>query len=155
MAVAFTSADETGRALVALRRQLDTQEAEWFSALADFDQRAGWSLDGHVSCVSWLVHFCGMARPTAKDKLRVALQLARGRVLAGAQARGELSYSKVRALPRIVDDSDETDEALVVAAQEATSADLENLARHAQLLAEQETPVDELARYARRGVRRA
>src|SRR5256714_487584 len=150
-----TSSDAVGRTLVAARRRLDAQEAEWFTALAEFDYRGGWAMDGHLSCVSWLVHFCGMARPTAKDKLRVALQLARRPVLAQAHAAGELSYSKVRALTRIDDADQEADQALVAAARVSTSEDMEKLARHWKLLGDQERPVDELARYARRGLRRA
>src|SRR2546421_9362240 len=70
-----TSSDAVGRTLVAARRRLDAQEAEWFTALAEFDYRGGWAMDGHLSCVSWLGPFFGMARPPAKDQLRGALQL--------------------------------------------------------------------------------
>src|SRR2546423_5885240 len=150
-----TSSDAVGRTLVAGRRRLDAQEAEWFAALAEFDYRGGWAMDGHLSCVSWLVHFCGMARATAKEKLRVALELARRPVLAAAHAAGEVSYSKVRALTRIENASAETDQALLVAAQLASAVQLDQLARHYQELADQERPADTMARYERRGVRRA
>src|SRR4051812_926618 len=82
---------DLGKSLVEARTQLDMQEAAWFADLAEFDRRGEWAVDGHLSCVSWLVQFCGMARPTAKDKLRVALQLTRRPVLARAHAGGELS----------------------------------------------------------------
>ena len=149
------SFSDLGTSLVERRRRLDMQEAGWFAALVEFDRRGEWASDGHLSCVSWLVHFCGMARATAKEKLRVAWQLARRPLLAEAHAGGQLSYSKVRALTRVVDGSEETDRALLAAAAVGTAAQLEQLARHFELLADQEHPAEAMARFERRGVRRA
>src|SRR4051812_20546374 len=115
--MALRSVDPLGQQLVAHRQQLDRQEAQWFADLADFDRHAGWASDGHLSCISWLVHFCGLARPTAKDKLRVALELSRRPLLAEAHARGELSYSKVRAMTRVVDTTAELDQILLTLAR--------------------------------------
>jgi hypothetical protein len=95
-----------------------------------------------------------MARSTAKDKLRVALELTRRPAVAAAFAAGELSYSKVRAITRVIEADDATDAALLEVARTGTAADLERLARHWELLADQERPLDDAARFERRGVRR-
>src|SRR5438094_1922612 len=89
---------ELGSSLVDGQRQRDRGEAEWLAWLAEFDLRAGWAADGSINCVGWLVHRCGMSRPTAKEKLRVALRLRVRPVLYDGLAGGRLSYSKVRAL---------------------------------------------------------
>src|SRR5438067_808836 len=95
------SVRELGGLLIKNRVLVDTAEAEWLAMLAEFDRRCGWALDGHRTCVSWLMHKCGMAQSTAKDRLRVAYELERRPLLAQALAGGELSYAKVKILTRI------------------------------------------------------
>src|SRR5688572_658862 len=145
------STSELGRLLVDGHRQLDQKESEWLAWLAEFDQRSGWALDGAINCVSWLVQQCDMAYPTAKDKLRVALELERRPVLAAALAVGELSYCKVRALTRITGGDDAADERFVADVKHRTVDDAEALVRHHKLLEEQDKPPD--FRFERRGVR--
>src|SRR5687767_2591858 len=99
------------------RQRLDTLEAEWMAWLAAFHNRSGYALEGHATCVTWLMHKCGMSRPTAKDRLRVALELQHRPVLAEAFAKGNVSYSKIRALTRIQGADDEADRCFLQAAQ--------------------------------------
>ena len=82
------SATPQGQQLIDGLRHIDTCLAEWLLQLDDFDTWGTWAEDGHSSCVSWLVHSCGLAWPTAKDKLRVAKQLGRRKVLAEASGLG-------------------------------------------------------------------
>ena len=126
--------------LVEGRRRMESEEAEWLGWLAEFYHRGGWALEGHATCVSWLMHKCGMARPTAKERLRVARELQRRPVLAAAFADGEVSYSKIRALTRIKGADDHADRAFVVAAAKGTATDMENLYREYKLRADQDTP---------------
>ena len=146
--------EELGRSLVEGRRRLEAAEAMWLGRLAVFDRLAGWQADGHLSCVGWLVQHCGMAHSTAKEKLRVALELARRPVLAAAYAAGALSYSKLRAVSRIDDGDDDLDRALVEAAATNTAADLEGVVRHWKLLRDQDGEGPPVDRWAKRGVRR-
>src|SRR4051812_20726836 len=95
------SVRELGGLLIKNRVLVDTAEARWLDMLAAFDTRCGWAVDGHRDCITWLTDKCGMARSTAKDRLRVAHELQRRPVLAQALARGELSYAKVKILTRI------------------------------------------------------
>src|SRR5207244_7395630 len=96
------SVTELGKSLIEGIRQLSAGEAEWLQQLFDFDRSGEWASDGHACCASWLTDHCGMGRSTAKEKLRVAWELTRRPLIAEAFAAGQLSYSKVRALTRIV-----------------------------------------------------
>src|SRR3954453_22377848 len=112
------------------------------------------ALDGHLSCVCWLVDHCGMRRTTAKEKFRIGYELDRRPVVAEAFATGELSYSKIRAITRVTIGDEETDRVLVDTAKVVTATDMDKVARHYELIEEQERPVDALARWERRGLHR-
>src|SRR5436305_6973443 len=109
-----------GMSLVEGRRRLDAGEAEWLGRLVEFDRSGEWAADGHLCCVAWLVAHCGLARSTAKEWLRVAWELAGRPVVAAAFTSGDLSYSKVRALTRITDMGEDTDQVLVETARSLT-----------------------------------
>ena len=118
-----TSATEQGRELIAELRHIDTCLAEWLVKLDDFDTWGAWKEDGHSSCVSWLVDRCGLGHATAKEKLRVAKELGRRKLLAEAMARGEVSYSKMRSITRLDDGDDDTDRNLIALAKTSTARD--------------------------------
>ena len=92
-----------GEALAAWAMRTAAAECRWLAMLAEFDGREGWSRDGQLSAVDWLVWRCGVSHRTAREKLRVAHELRRRPVVAEAFAAGQLSYCKVRAVTRITD----------------------------------------------------
>ena len=143
-----------GVTLVERRRELDRGEAEWLEWLVDFDRQALWRADGQVTAASWLVQHCGMARTTAKEKLRIAHELAGRARLAAAYAGGALSYSKLRAITRITGVDDDTDQALLHVARTGTARDLDLLARHWEQLKEQERLNDPASRWQERSLKR-
>ena len=146
---------DLGGLLIRDRAAIDAAEARWLELLAAFDRRGGWALDGHGTAVSWLVHKCGLSRPAAKERLRVARELEHRPVLAAALAAGEVSFSKVRALTRILDADDEADRAFLAAAAKGTAADMEILVRHYRLNKQQHTrPKDRWERCGMRLTRR-
>src|SRR2546421_7050403 len=59
-------------------RELAAAQCRWLTLLAEFDRRAGWAADGALSCVDWVVWRVGLARSTAKEKLRVAHEIRAG-----------------------------------------------------------------------------
>src|SRR5882672_12400383 len=63
-------------------------------------ERDGWNT-GFLSCAHWLSWRVGLDRGAARERVRVARALGALPQLAQALARGELSYSKVRALTRV------------------------------------------------------
>jgi hypothetical protein len=147
---------DLGRSLVDLSSRLAAMECEWLATLAEFDRRYGWWNDGEISCVDWLVCRCGLSRVTAREKLRVAHELERRQMVRAAFAVGALSYSKVRAITRVVGADEETDRFLLKLADAGTTADLEQAARHWMQLQDQEKPVDDyLRRWDRSTVRSA
>jgi hypothetical protein len=145
---------EAGEWLVEHRAEMDQAEAVWLARLAEFDRHGWWARDGQLSCVSWLVWRLHMARSTAFEKLRVAHELRRRPVVGEAFARGQLSYSAVRAITRLDRPDPEVDEALVALAQSdrASIVDLERAVRAYGLYADQDRPPPDDA-YRRRDVR--
>ncbi|MPY87704.1 MAG: DUF222 domain-containing protein [Luteitalea sp.] len=94
--------------------------------IRQFDARAGWHT-GFTSCAHWLSWRTGLELGAAREKVRVARALATLPVVSAAMHRGELSYSKVRALTRVATPANET--RLVDAARSGTAAHIERLVR--------------------------
>ena len=69
--------------------------------IAELDRRKVWAAQGALSCAHWLSWACGIDRHTAREKVRVARALPGLPLLSEALAKGELGYSKVRALTRV------------------------------------------------------
>ena len=83
--------------------------------------------EGWRSCAHWLNWRTGLDLGAAREKLRVAAALADLNHVAAAMARGQLSYSKVRALTRVA--SPATEARLLAVALSATAAQVERLVR--------------------------
>ena len=77
--------------------------------LREFDLRQGWKAYGNVDCADWLNWRCGIARVTGQEKVRIARALWGLPQIDEAFARGDLSYSKVRALCRVATQRNETE----------------------------------------------
>lgn len=111
--------------LVELAGHLAAGEARWLVLLAEFDRRRGWTSWGSVDCVHWLGWRLSIAAHTAREKLRVAHALAQLPLIRDAFARGELSYSQVRAITRVAGPQNE--QALVHTAKGLPAARLERV----------------------------
>jgi len=111
--------------ILTLSGQLAAGQAELLAWLAAYDRRSGWATWGCKSCAHWLSWKCGNSLHTAREKVRVARALESLPQTAAAFGRGELSYSKVRALSRVATAETEVD-LLVVAAHE-TGAGLDRI----------------------------
>jgi hypothetical protein len=99
----------------------------FLTLLREFDLRQGWRSYGLNDCAEWLNWKCGIARGTATEKVRVARALWFLPQIDEAFRRGDLSYSKVRALTRVATDTSETD--LLDFALKATAAQVEDRCR--------------------------
>ena len=75
--------------------------------IREFDEQEGWSQPGLCSCAHWLNFKCGIGLNAAREKVRVARALKDLPKISQAFERGELSYSKVRAMTRIADAGNE------------------------------------------------
>jgi hypothetical protein len=95
--------------------------------IAEFDRRRGWELGGHRSCAYWLSARTGIDLGAAREKVRTARALMALPETSASMARGELSFSKVRALSRVATGANEGD--LLEFARGCTTAQLERMVR--------------------------
>ena len=91
----------------------------------EFDQQGYWELPGLCSCAHWLNFKCGIGMNAAREKVRVAHALAELPKISEAFERGELSYSKARAMTRIADRDNE--DYLLMIARHGTAHHVEKL----------------------------
>ncbi len=95
--------------------------------IREFDRAGGWAQQGALSCAHWLSWRIGLGLGPAREKVRVAHKLAELPLLDEAFRRGELSYSKVRAMTRVASSSNEAE--LIDLARCSTAAQLERICR--------------------------
>jgi len=93
--------------------------------IREFDENEYWGLPGLCSCAHWLNFQCGIGMNAAREKVRVAHALKDLPLISDAFRRGELSYSKVRAMTRIADASNE--DYLLMIARHGTAHHVEKL----------------------------
>ena len=79
------------------------------------------------SMAHWVAWKCGIGPRAAQDHVRVAVALTHLPVTHDEFARGQLSYSKVRALTRFITPGNETD--TVILARHTTASQLDRIAR--------------------------
>jgi len=105
----------------------DVLDHERLRCIRRFDELAGWSEQGARSCAHWLSWRVGLAPGAAREQVRVARALASLPLLDAALARGEISYSKVRAMTRTA--TPENEATFLELARRATAAQIEVLSR--------------------------
>src|ERR1700678_2878219 len=108
-----------------LAGHLNAANYRWLTLIGQFDRRNGWS-DGRLpSCAHWLNFKCGLNLGAAREKVRVAHALAGLPKISASMARGELSYSKVRALTRVAGKA--TEDTFLMIALHGTAHHVERL----------------------------
>ena len=121
------SKDQLEAQLCELAAHIAAATYRWLVLLAEFDRRVGWEGVGLKSCAHWLTWKCGIDIRTARDKIRVAHALGDLPLISEAFSKGELSYSKVRAITRIA--TPETEKELLIFAIHGTTQHVEKLVR--------------------------
>jgi Domain of unknown function (DUF222) len=111
-----------------LAGHLNAANYRWLCLIGEFDRRHGWSDGALQSCAHWLNFKCGLDLGAAREKVRVAHVLPTLPKIAAAMARGELSYSKVRALTRVAEEA--TEDYFLMMALHGTAHHVETLVRH-------------------------
>jgi hypothetical protein len=142
--------EELGERIAELAAQISAATYELLVMLRDFDQQAGWSC-GFRSCAHWLVWRVGLDLGAAREKVRVARALGELPLISAALRRGEISYSKVRALTRIATPAIEAD--LLSFARAGTAAHVERLVRGLRRVDRLAAGNDERRRHASRYLR--
>ena len=115
-----------GDAIAELSARIQAATYELLVLIREFDERGGWG-PGWTSCAHWLNWRTGLELGAAREKVRVAKALAVLPKLSAAMRRGQVSYSKVRAITRVA--TPETEERLLDFALAGTAAHVERLVR--------------------------
>jgi hypothetical protein len=118
--------ERLGDEIAELSAHLDAATARLLDLIRDFDAREGWG-NGFRSCAAWLTWRIGLDPRAARERVRVARALGTLPRLAQALARGELSYSKVRALTRVA--TPETEARLLAVGKAGTAEHVERIVR--------------------------
>ena len=118
---------ELDRSLAELSAHIDAAKHEQLSLIAEFDRREGWALGGFRSCAHWLGVRIGLGHVAAREHVRVARALEHLPLTSQALARGQVSFSKVRAITRIA--TPETEEDLLTLARSAPASYVEKVVR--------------------------
>ncbi len=151
--LAAMSVDELADAVARGAAEQAAHLAWWLSLVAEFIRRNAHLEFGMVSCAQWLSWRCGLDLRTAREHVRVAGKLTELPLVRAGLAEGRLSYSKVRALTRVANVSNEA--LLVSLAGDLSASQLERILRHYESLAgEPLTQHDDDVRRAQCGVTR-
>jgi hypothetical protein len=101
---ATAAADDARQArmdrVAVLYAEITAATREFLRAVAECDRHRDWAGEGFGSCAEWLAWRLGVTRNTANEKVRAARALEDLPLISDAMARGEVSFSKVRALTR-------------------------------------------------------
>jgi 5-methylcytosine-specific restriction endonuclease McrA len=118
--------ERLGDEIAELSARMDAATARLLTLIREFDERRGWNI-GFRSCAEWLSWRVGLELGAARERVRVAHGLGSLPLLSRALARGELSYSKVRALTRIA--TPDTEARLLTLGRAGTVAHVERVVR--------------------------
>jgi len=116
--------DRLGDEIAELSAHLDAATARLLALIREFDARGGWNT-GFPSCAEWLGWRVGLNKGAAREWVRVARALGTLPRLTEALARGQLSYSKVRALTRVA--TPETETRLLAVGRAGTAEHVERI----------------------------
>ena len=95
--------------------------------IREFDEKAGWAQQGCKTCADWLSWRIGLDAGAAREKIRVARALANLPRISESLSKGEISYSKVRAVTRVA--TPENEKQLLTIALGGTAGQVERIVR--------------------------
>lgn len=119
--------EELDQAIVNLAARINAATYEFLVLIREFEDRAGYLKWGLKDATEWLAFRCDLSRSAAYEKVRVARALRVLPAISRAFSTGVLSYSKVRALTRVVGARNE--QALLDFALKTTAARVEERCR--------------------------
>ena len=122
---ARSESEKLGDQITELCSCLYAAESRLLNLIHEFDEKKCWADLGFGNCAHWLNFKCGIGANAAREKVRVARALATLPKIDKGLSRGELSYSKVRAMTRIADASNE--DYLMMIAKHGTAHHIEKL----------------------------
>ena len=128
-----------GEEIATFAARVDVAMHAMLTRLRRFDAADGWGPGGFRSCAHWLAWRTHIEINTAREHVRVARALGQLPIVDAHFARGELSYSKVRAITRVA--TPEYEQAFVDIAMHATASQIARLFRaYGRCLEDPQTP---------------
>jgi hypothetical protein len=106
---------------------LNAATYRFLALIAEFDRNECYERHGLVNTAQWLNWQCGIGTVAAREKVRVSRAIEQLPQISASFARGELSYSKVRAMTRVATPANES--VLLTVALHGTAAHVEKLVR--------------------------
>ena len=123
----YQRAETLGDEITELFGYITSASYELLARIAEFDEQRLWEQGGLCSCAHWLNWKCGIGMNAGREKVRVARALGDLPKISAAFRRGEISYSKVRAITRVAHAGNE--EYLLNIALHGTAHHVETLVR--------------------------
>ena len=142
------SAQSIRTEILQLCAELHRTEFRLIELIEQLDVPGAWRHDDMPSCAHWLNARCGIDLVTAREKVRIAHALPKLPLIRAAFRDGELSYSKVRAITRVADWSNEAE--LVTLAKARTAAQVAKRVRDLRQVARLEESKAAYDAYRRR-----
>src|SRR6188768_3387479 len=121
------SIDELDAAIRQLVRNMNTECHQMLVLVRELDDRFGWKQWGFKTCSEWLAYRTGICLSAAREQVRTAHALRSLPAISAAFAEGRLTYTKVRALTRVADRSQE--DLLLAYALDTTAENVEERCR--------------------------
>ncbi len=121
----YTDGDKLADEITKLSAYIYAATYRLLLLIREFDEKNYWHLPGLCSCAHWLNFQCGIGMNAAREKVRVAHALKDLPLISEGFRKGELSYSKVRAMTRIANADNE--EKLMSVAKHGTAHHVEKL----------------------------
>src|SRR5688572_22305284 len=106
---------------------LNAATYRFLALVAEFDRKKAYERHGLANTAQWLNWQCGIGPVAGREKVRVARALEQLTEIADAFSKGEISYSKVRAMTRVATAANES--VLVSVARHGTADHVEKLVR--------------------------
>jgi hypothetical protein len=106
---------------------LNAATYRFLTMIAELDREKAYERHGLANTAQWLNWQCGIGPVAAREKVRVARALERLPEISDAFGKGEISYSKVRAMTRVATPANES--VLVSVARSGTAEHVEKLVR--------------------------
>ena len=103
----YVEGDKLGAEITELCSYIYAATYQLLVKIREFDENEYWGVGGVCSCAHWLNFKCGIGMNAAREKVRVAHALTELPLISEAFRKGRVSYSKVRAMTRIADDTNE------------------------------------------------
>ncbi|HZR82112.1 MAG TPA: DUF222 domain-containing protein [Candidatus Binatia bacterium] len=119
--------DRLADEIAEISAHVDAATQRLLALIRRFDESGAWADQGALSCAHWLCWRVGLDLGAARERVRVARALAALPRIEDALGRGQVSYSKVRALTRVATPEDEA--SLLEMARSSTASQLERICR--------------------------